>query len=189
MVDHRAFRIVIVLLVLLSCAVAASRSPLSSAEVGVALLVLDWVLFAAFALEWVVRVVADGLVLHRGAFLRSPWNCIDTAALIVYLVPVYASPASRVAAALASIRAVRLVTRVHGLRVRALRARARACAFLTESVKMAVYALVVSFSSLASVILLLGVIFAAFAVGGLALFGGAMHACSDTGALRVHACQ
>ncbi len=32
---------------------------------------------AAFTLEAALKVVGHGFVLHRNAYLRSPWNCLD----------------------------------------------------------------------------------------------------------------
>eukprot|EP00662_Eupelagonemidae_sp_cell21_P022541 gene22541-65203_t len=39
--------------------------------------IVDWFFVILFLLEAVVKLVARGLVMHRGAYLRSAWNVLD----------------------------------------------------------------------------------------------------------------
>jgi len=42
-----------------------------------AITVLDIIFDSTFLLEMILKVTALGFVLHRHAYLRSPWNCLD----------------------------------------------------------------------------------------------------------------
>ena len=32
---------------------------------------------AIFTVEMVVKILADGFILHKGSYLRNPWNIMD----------------------------------------------------------------------------------------------------------------
>lgn len=44
---------------------------------------LDWVFLSLFTLELLVRLLAQGLLLHRKAFLRSGWNLFDLTIVVI----------------------------------------------------------------------------------------------------------
>ena len=38
---------------------------------------LEPVFMAIFTVEMVVKILADGFILHKGSYLRNPWNIMD----------------------------------------------------------------------------------------------------------------
>ena len=46
---------------------------------------------AIFTVEMVVKILADGFILHKGSYLRNPWNIMDfivvVSGFLPYLIP------------------------------------------------------------------------------------------------------
>ena len=38
---------------------------------------LEAVFMAIFSVEMVTKIMADGFILHKGSYLRNPWNIMD----------------------------------------------------------------------------------------------------------------
>jgi len=38
---------------------------------------LEAVFMAIFSVEMVTKILADGFILHKGSYLRNPWNILD----------------------------------------------------------------------------------------------------------------
>eukprot|EP00898_Chlorokybus_atmophyticus_P005123 jgi/Chlat1/5611/Chrsp369S00415 len=78
-VHHKAFEWSIILLILASSAVLAIDGPRVDplSRMHHTLQVMDQVFVGLFALEAVLKIVTLGFVMHRDAYLRSPWNGLD----------------------------------------------------------------------------------------------------------------
>jgi hypothetical protein len=38
---------------------------------------LEAVFMAIFSVEMATKILADGFILHKGSYLRNPWNIMD----------------------------------------------------------------------------------------------------------------
>lgn len=115
-VVSRAFCVVAVSVILASCVCVAVGSALPE-EVA-------YLFFAWFALEFVLKVCAFGLVGHPGAYLHSKWNVLDLVLLVLNLVTVVLFAVDdtqdmqgRILQATRSLSVLRIVRYVSGIRV------------------------------------------------------------------------
>jgi voltage-gated sodium channel len=146
LIDHPATqRIVIILILVNAVALGLETSDRVMAQVGPALLALDRAILAVFVVEIVARLAA-----HRAAFFRDPWSVFDFAVVAIALVP--ASGALSVLRALRVLRVLRLLT-------------------VVPSMRRVVGALLSAIPGLASIAMVLGLIFYVFGVIATKLFG------------------
>lgn len=147
-VDSNAFSNAIMALIILNAiTLALETSPSVMAAIGPALVVFDRVVLAIFVIELTLKIVV-----HRLDFFRSGWNLFDFVIVGIALVP--ATGPLTVLRALRVLRVLRLVS-------------------LLPQMRRVVEALVHSVPGMASIVMLMGVMFFVGAVIATQLFGAA----------------
>ncbi|MBP6015067.1 MAG: ion transporter [Alphaproteobacteria bacterium] len=138
---------IMVLIVVNAITLALETSPSIMAAVGPALLAFDKIVLAIFVAE-----LAAKLVVYRLSFFRSGWNVFDLTIVAIALLP--ASGPLAVLRALRVLRVLRLIS-------------------LLPQMRRVVEALIHSLPGMASIAMLMGVVFFVGAVIATKLFGGA----------------
>jgi voltage-gated sodium channel len=147
-VESNAFTTAIMVLIVINAiTLALETSPSVMAEIGPALSIFDKFVLAIFGLE-----LAAKLAIYRTAFFKSGWNVFDLIVVGIALVP--ASGPFAVVRALRVFRVLRLVS-------------------LLPQMRRVVEALIYSLPGMASISLLMGVVFFVAAVITTSLFGPA----------------
>jgi hypothetical protein len=87
------------------------------------LLVLDQIFAIIFVLEMLLKMIADGLILHPLAYMRDGWNILDFGVVVISLLTAFSSGESskqfKVLRAFRALRPLRAVKRNPGLKVAA----------------------------------------------------------------------
>ena len=162
----RAFTVFIGLCVLVSTVLLVFDSPLDDPHSSTqqVLHAMEIVFTAVFCFEMVLKIIADGLVLHPSAYFRDFWNVLDAfiVAVSIFSLLIEADGFASVAAlrALHAVRPLRAIRRYRGLRL----------VFLT---------LLKSLTGIMHVGMLVAVIFTIFGVLAVQLFGGRFRSCTD----------
>ena len=85
---------------------------------------LDWVFVVVFVAEMCLKIVSDGLILHRFAYFRVSWNLLDFFIVVISIISATSSPDSggnvgtlKALRAIRSLRPLRVIKRFPGLRV------------------------------------------------------------------------
>lgn len=138
---------IMTLIVLNAVTLALETSPSVMAEVGPALLAFDKAVLAVFVVELALK-----LIVYRWAFFRSGWNLFDLAIVTIALLP--ATGPLAVLRALRVLRVLRLIS-------------------LLPQMRKVVEALVYSLPGMASIAMLMGVVFFVGSVVATKLFGAA----------------
>ena len=115
----------------------------------------DFVFTVLFAAELAIKVVAHGLVLHPGSYLRDPWNVLDGVIVVLGIV-------SRAAEGLAGINALRTFRLLKPLRALSS----------IKKLRILISALLISIGDLGSVVALWTLCVAVFGAVGMQLFMG-----------------
>lgn len=172
-VTHPWFDRFILLLILLNSIVLAitdwtviDEDP-SSESVGEPLAEGSWrnavlydteVIFTSlFALEFVLKVIAQGFILGHGAYLRDAWNVLDF--LVVVTALLTSIPGMPTASAIRVLRVLRPLRSVSAL----------------PSLQHLVVSMLKSVPQLVSVVVLLLFIFVVFGIFGIQMFAGKQH--------------
>lgn len=117
-----------------------------------------------FTAECVLKVLAHGLVLHKGSYLRSGYNVMDFVVVLASLVNLFAHAGGGTAISVLKLarclRPLRIISRSPGMRT-------------------VVHALLQSIVGIANVLLVLGMVWLMFAILGVQLFAGRLHRCTD----------
>eukprot|EP00899_Mesostigma_viride_P006366 jgi/Mesvir1/15730/Mv03304-RA.1 len=165
--DDRRFSMFIIAIILASSLSLACESPgmLKNKTRAHRLDILDLVFSCLFMGECVLKIVAWGAILNKGAYLRSKWNVSDLIIAVASLLPRVIPGGQdvswvRAVRTLRVMRPLRLVTRVPELRV-------------------VVNALIRSMSSLWNVVVVALLFWLIFGILGMQLFMGKMHYCTD----------
>mmetsp|Transcript_7040 Transcript_7040/g.10352 ORF Transcript_7040/g.10352 Transcript_7040/m.10352 type:complete len:1813 (+) Transcript_7040:1-5439(+) len=103
----------IVVLIFLNCISLAMDNPLNSPGLDFALEIFEWVFTILFTIETVMKVIAQGFILHEGSYMRNAWNILDIT--IVALGYLSAVPGVANYSALRSLRALRPLRTVNGI--------------------------------------------------------------------------
>jgi voltage-gated sodium channel len=138
-------RVVIVLIILNAVTLGLETSPTVMERFGGLLVALDRAILAAFVVELLARVLV-----HRTRFFRDPWSLFDLLVVGIALVPVTESLS--VLRALRILRVLRLIS-------------------VVPSLRRVVGGLITALPGMASILLLLCLIFYVFSVMGAKLFG------------------
>lgn len=132
--------------------------PLAEGSWRNALLYDTEVIFTAlFALEFVLKVVAQGFILGHGAYLRDAWNVLDFVVVITALLT--SIPGMPTASAIRVLRVLRPLRSVSAL----------------PSLQHLVVSMLKSVPQLVSVVVLLLFIFVVFGIFGIQMFAGKQH--------------
>uniref|UniRef100_A0A182XPT2 Ion transport domain-containing protein n=2 Tax=gambiae species complex TaxID=44542 RepID=A0A182XPT2_ANOQN len=85
--NHTVFGNIILLCIMLSSVMLAAEDPLNAnSERNQILNKFDFFFTAVFAIELILKVIAYGFILHKGAFCRSAFNLLDLLVVSVSLV-------------------------------------------------------------------------------------------------------
>lgn len=148
LLDHPRFEQLIVALIIVNAIVLGlETSSRAVASAGPLLTLVDTAILAVFVIELAARILV-----RRGAFFRDPWSLFDLFVVAIALVP--ATGSLSILRALRILRVLRLVTAVPALR-------------------KVVGGLIAALPGMASIGLLLGLIFYVFAVIATKLYGEA----------------
>ena len=145
--DPRLERVVTALIVVNALTLGLETIPAVAQTYGRMLWAIDHAILAVFVIEIAARIVAN-----RFAFFRDPWSLFDFAVVGIALVP--ATESFSVLRALRVLRVLRLVSRV-------------------PSLKRVVGGLIGALPGMASIVLLLALLFYVFAVMATKLYGQA----------------
>jgi hypothetical protein len=116
----------------------------------------DVVFVAIFWVEMLMKIFVLGVFRHPGAFFRSVWNCIDAFVTVTSTVALFYSPFK----VFRALRVLRLLN-------------------LSFTLRVIISSLVSSLPGLASVLVLIAVLFLVYGVLGVALFQGFLRHCTD----------
>ncbi|CAG0885759.1 unnamed protein product [Cyprideis torosa] len=153
----------------------AAEDPLSSSSPrNLILNKFDYFFTTVFTIEIMFKVVAYGLVLHKGAFCRSAFNLLDTLVVCVSLISFGFSNG-----------AISVVKILRVLRVlRPLRAINRA-----KGLKHVVQCVIVAIKTIGNIVIVTTVLQFMFAVIGVQLFKGKFFMCNDISKMTEEECQ
>ncbi|EGZ10921.1 hypothetical protein PHYSODRAFT_519134 [Phytophthora sojae] len=114
-------------LIVISSIALAVDNPLADPSSGLATFLkgLDKSLAIVFAIEMVIKIVAMGLILHKGSYLRNSWNIIDGVIVISSLIMLVAESSGkgknlkslRSLRGLRTFRPLRMISRRPGLKL------------------------------------------------------------------------
>ncbi|KAA0159275.1 hypothetical protein FNF28_05910 [Cafeteria roenbergensis] len=111
-----------------------------------------------FAIEMVLKIIAMGFVLERGAYLRDPWNVLDFIVVMAGLLGLIPGLPN-----VSALRAIRVLRPLRSLTI-------------VPGMRLLVMSLLRSIPALLEVLLLLLFAFAIFGILGLQLWAGLFHA-------------
>ncbi|KAJ8001332.1 hypothetical protein DPEC_G00168440 [Dallia pectoralis] len=169
-IAHKMFDHIILLFIFLNCITIALERPdiqLYSTE-RVFLSVSNHIFTVIFVAEMTIKVVAQGLYLGDGVYLKSSWNILDGMLVSVSLVDILVSIASasnnrilgilRVLRILRTLRPLRVISRAPGL-------------------KLVVETLITSLRPIGNIVLICCAFFIVFGILGVQLFKGKFYHC------------
>ncbi|QJR19344.1 ion transporter [Pelagibacterium halotolerans] len=143
--SRRWEQFIIAVIVINAITLGLETSPEVMAAIGPALMTLDSIILALFVVEIVLRLYAHGL-----KFFRDPWSIFDFAIVAIALIP--ASGPFTVLRALRILRVLRLIS-------------------VVPSLRKVIGGLVASLPGIASIFVLLMLVFYVFAVMATKLYG------------------
>lgn len=117
-----------------------------------------------FGVEVVIRVLAQGLVLHRGSFLRSWWSVLDVVVVVSSVLNLSWSTST-----ISFVRALRLLRCLRPLRVIAK----------SSGLRLVVSTLMQAVGGIVNAATLCLLVWLMFAVLGVQLFSGRLNECKD----------
>jgi len=81
--------------------------------------IVDFIFLVIFAIEMVIKMLASGLIMHKGAYLRSGWNWLDFVVVFVGVLDQFSSdlPGINTIRLVKTFRPLRSMQRIRGLRV------------------------------------------------------------------------
>ncbi|KAG4062064.1 Sodium channel protein type 4 subunit alpha B [Phytophthora cactorum] len=168
LIVHPYFDSVVLILVTVSSITLAIDNPLQNPESTLAtgLKRLDTFFAIIFACEMVVKIVAMGLVLHKGAYLRNGWNILDFVIVITSLVMLAESSSSR--HSLKSLRSLRTFRTFRPLRVISRR----------PGLKLVVNALIEAIPAVFNVLIICALFYLMFSIFAVTYLKGRLNSCS-----------
>lgn len=162
----KVFEAVVVVMILVSSGLIAAENPSvsSTSTLGLALSHMDVIFAVFFSCEAIVKIIAMGLIMHPGAYLRDPWCATDGFVTVASALAVVSS-----SSAFAAIRAFRVARALRPLR---LVKRFRGARVVAASLALA-------FPKMVDVLLLGLFQHTVFAILGVQLFSGKFWRCTD----------
>jgi hypothetical protein len=136
----------------------------SSANKIAAFAIIDYIFTAVFVTEMILKMVSDGLLLHKHAYLRNAWNLLDFAIVVISLLSLTGGNGNM--KALKSLRTVRAL--------RPLRVIKR-----NPGLKIAVVSLLSSVPAMMNVAIVVILWFSMYAMLSVQLFKGQFYRCQD----------
>ena len=157
---------IIIAIIVANCVTMAMDHPRIDPDSDIRLLLdlVDFIFTIIFTVEMAMRVIAFGLLKEEDGYLRSWWNRLDFAIVIISWVDYFAQAADigflKTLRLLRALRALRLFNRLTGLKV------------LIDSLLDSIIALQYIFA-------IVMIVFVAFAILAVALFKGQLWRCQD----------
>ena len=159
--------------------VAVILSWLSCVVVGlediykVKIFIADYCITAVFTLEFLVKSIASGFILGEDTYMKHGWNVFDLTILIAvwvsYITQSLQGHLFRIFRSLRAVRPLRLVKR-------------------WRSVRLTAEALVACLPGLATILVVLSLVFVAFGTTGVDILGGKLFTCTAPMILRKEDC-
>jgi len=167
--EHPVFDGFILLLIIASSTVLVIDSPRADIddETRENLRITDLSFSIVFAIEIVMRVLATGLFMHPGAYLRSGWHWLDLISVIVSFAS--ALSAAKAVRVMRFIRPLRTIKRYRGLR-------------------LIVTTILNSIRGIVHVVLLSSLNYLIFGILAVQLFSGKLYSCTDDSVQRRTEC-
>ena len=96
-------------------------------KVDAVLVYAEYVFCVLFTAEMTLKVIAEGLLGHRNAYLWSTWNWLDFLVVVVGWLTLTGATTGGMSAlrSVRVLRPLRTITRVRGMKVRRVRVRVR----------------------------------------------------------------
>lgn len=169
LIAHPYFDSTILVLITVSSITLAMDNPLANpaSRLSILLTRLDTVFAIMFALEMVAKIIALGLVMHKGAYLRSSWNILDGAIVITSLV-MLGMQSSGNGSSLKSLRSLRTFRTFRPLRMISRR----------PGLKLVVNALIEAIPAVLNVLFLCGLFYLIFSIVAVNYLKGRFYSCS-----------
>ncbi|KAM7535333.1 hypothetical protein Aperf_G00000089647 [Anoplocephala perfoliata] len=161
--------------ILISSVLLCAEDPLNTYSLTNRILnYFDYFFTSVFTIEISLKMIADGFVMHEGAFLRSMFNLLDLVvvgiALISFMMENGAISAVKILRVLRVLRPLRAINRAKGL-------------------KNVVQCVVTALKSIGNILLVTILIEFVFAVIGVQLFKGKYVSCNDPSKLTEQTCK
>ncbi|XP_076801184.1 voltage-dependent L-type calcium channel subunit alpha-1D-like isoform X4 [Clavelina lepadiformis] len=134
----------------------------------------DYVFTGIFAAEIVIKMIAYGVVLHKGSFCRNYFNLLDLLVVIVSIISIFGN--SETISVIKILRVLRVL--------RPLRAINRA-----KGLKHVVQCVIVAISTIGNIIVITTLLQFMFACIGVQLFKGRFYSCTDGRVLTEEECH
>lgn len=159
-VTSYVFEVLIMIIIVFSSILLALDSPSLAPDSRLARFLVDTDKFftPVFVLEAVMKIIAHGLLFHKGAYLRSGWNIIDALVVLVSIATYIFTVRLKWLRALRAIRPLRVISRFSGM-------------------KIVVSSLVKSLPSILNVLLVCSLFWVIFGILGVQFFGGKFSVC------------
>lgn len=133
----------------------------------------DYVFTTIFTIELTLKLITYGLLFHKGAFARSPFNCLDIVVVSVSLISIFGGSGIgflKILRVLRVLRPLRAINRAKGL-------------------KKVVQCLIVSVKTIGNIVVVTLLLQFLFAVIGVQLFKGKFFMCNDLSKTTEAECQ
>ncbi|CUG91984.1 voltage-gated calcium channel protein, putative [Bodo saltans] len=161
LVTHPAYDVISLLLTVASSILLALHTPGHRGDALDTTIEVTDIMFAIlFTMEAVVKIIAVGLVAHKGAYLRSPWNFLDALVALCSLLALVFAP-------LKWFRSLRILRVLN----------------VSFTLRVIVRALVSAVPEMGAVMVFLLLLFTIWAVIGIELYRGTFFECNDKSVL------
>ena len=112
----------ILTLIILNCVTLAMDEPGADGEgpqgtLGDVLTVMDSIFTWAFIVEFVLKILTLGLVLHPGSYMRNSWNLLDGLIVITSIIELASASTGGGDSSMSSLRALRALRALRPLRL------------------------------------------------------------------------
>ncbi|XP_033105567.1 voltage-dependent L-type calcium channel subunit alpha-1D-like [Anneissia japonica] len=182
-VNHNYFSNVVLVLIMVSSAMLAAEDPVNKQNTRNEILQkFDYVFTGIFTIEIMLKVVAYGLVIHKGAFCRNSFNLLDLLVVTVSYISYSLDMPSNKVEGKEGISAVKILRVLRVLRP--LRAINRA-----KGLKHVVQCVIVAIKTIGNIMLVTLLLTFMFACIGVQLFAGKFQRCNDASKLTEDVCK
>nr|CAB3227402.1 voltage-dependent L-type calcium channel subunit alpha-1D-like [Phallusia mammillata] len=161
--------------IMLSSVALACENPINSqSALNEVLKYFDYVFTGIFAVEILLKMVANGVILHKGSFCRSSFNLLDLLVVAVSLISMIGHSEGfsvvKILRVLRVLRPLRAINRAKGL-------------------KHVVQCVIVAISTMGNIIIITTLLQFMFACIGVQLFKGRLYYCTDESKATPEECQ
>ncbi len=165
LVGHKVFDNGILTLIIISSILLAVDNPLMDPNGSEAfvLYVLDVIMTTIFTLEMAIKIIATGLIIGPGTYLRDGWNVLDGCIVLISILSLALAGNS----SLNSLRTLRTLRALRPLRT----------INRLPNLKLVVRALLRSMSDMGYIVMVVAVVFLIFGILGVNMFKGAFQQC------------